>query len=97
MSKKIYLCRHAQAEHNVSEDYSIHDAPLTPLGRMQAINLAKDTRLNEHRPQIQLVVSSGLKRTLQTTKLGWMQTVNQLGGLGKVVVLPQLQGQVFLL
>ena len=36
MAKTIYLVRHAQAEHNVAEDWSIADAPLTALGRQQA-------------------------------------------------------------
>ncbi|KDN39392.1 phosphoglycerate mutase-like protein [Tilletiaria anomala UBC 951] len=91
MSKKIYLCRHAQAEHNVADDYSIPDAPLTALGKSQAAALAQDARLNGIRDEIQLVVSSALKRTLQTTKMGWPQTVAHTGGLGKVICLPQLQ------
>jgi broad specificity phosphatase PhoE len=38
-----------------------------------------------------LIVSSPLKRTLQTTYLGWAPAIQRLGGLGKVICLPQAQ------
>lgn len=87
-NSRLILTRHAQAEHNVDLDYSIPDAPLTPLGKKQAASLAR--LIPELQQQADLVVSSPLKRTLQTTKLGWGPAVERLG-LDKVVLLPQAQ------
>ena len=39
----------------------------------------------------ELIVSSPLRRTLQTTALGWAPAVARLGGPRRVVVLPQAQ------
>lgn len=39
----------------------------------------------------QVILSSALKRTLQSTKIGYAPAIERLGGLGKVVLLPQLQ------
>ncbi|KAI5868306.1 hypothetical protein GGS23DRAFT_592090 [Durotheca rogersii] len=50
---RIILVRHAQAEHNVDCDYSIPDARLTPLGRLQAAELAR--RLGELQGAVDLV------------------------------------------
>ncbi|KAF9076121.1 phosphoglycerate mutase-like protein [Rhodocollybia butyracea] len=69
MSKVIHLTRHAQAEHNVNEDYDILDAPLTPLGRHQAEELF--TKTGDLQASADLLVSSPLKRTLQTTIIGY--------------------------
>lgn len=38
-----------------------------------------------------VIISSPLKRTLQTTYLGWAPAIERLGGLKKVVCLPQAQ------
>jgi len=89
--KRIYLTRHAQAEHNVAEDYSIHDAPLTALGRQQAAQLHEDTK-DTIQQTAQLLVTSGLRRTLSTTVIGYATLRKRLQAEGKpVVVLPQLQ------
>ncbi|GAB7360981.1 hypothetical protein MBLNU230_g0964t1 [Neophaeotheca triangularis] len=88
-NSKIFLTRHAQAEHNVDLDYSIPDAPLTPLGKKQATALAP--RVAHLSDKIDLVASSPLMRTLQTTKLGWGDAVERLGGLKKVALLPEAQ------
>ncbi|KAJ3783378.1 histidine phosphatase superfamily [Lentinula aff. detonsa] len=69
MSKVIHLTRHAQAEHNVDEDYSIPDPPLTPLGRRQSEELYTQTA--ELQQSADLLVTSPLKRTLQTTIIGY--------------------------
>lgn len=85
----VVICRHSQATHNVADDYSLPDAPLTDLGKIQA------SKLPEFVPQLQqqidLVISSPLKRTLQTTLRGWGPAVQKLGGPRKVICLPQLQ------
>lgn len=40
---------------------------------------------------IELVASSALKRTLQTTLIGWSEAVARLGGRGSIAAMPQLQ------
>lgn len=88
-TSRILLCRHSQAEHNVDLDYSIPDAPLTPLGKKQSAALQK--KIADLYASVDLVVSSPLRRTLQSTKLGWGPAVDRLGGLRAVVCLPQAQ------
>ncbi|KAI0915458.1 hypothetical protein AcW1_003979 [Taiwanofungus camphoratus] len=89
--KRIYLTRHAQAEHNVEEDYTIHDAPLTKRGREQAASLHVDTQ-NTIQKSAELLVTSGLRRTLSTTVIGYATLKKRLEAEGKaVIVLPQLQ------
>ncbi|KAI0478505.1 histidine phosphatase superfamily [Xylariaceae sp. FL0804] len=90
-NSRLFLTRHAQAEHNVDLDYSIPDAPLTPLGKRQASSLAR--QIPELQAAAELVVTSPLRRTLQTTSLGWAPAVARLGGPrgGAVVCLPAAQ------
>ncbi|CDO70302.1 hypothetical protein BN946_scf184370.g3 [Trametes cinnabarina] len=89
--KRIYLLRHAEAEHNVSENYSIKDARLTPRGRQQAAKLNEHTK-HTVQQSAHLLVSSGLRRTLSTTVLAFPALRKRLEAAGKpVVVLPQLQ------
>ncbi|KAH9927870.1 histidine phosphatase superfamily [Amylocystis lapponica] len=89
--KRIYLTRHAQAEHNVAEDYSIPDAPLTALGRKQAASLHADTQ-NTIQTSAELLVTSALRRTLTTTVIGYASLKKRLEAEGKpVIALPQLQ------
>lgn len=70
MSKILHLTRHAEAEHNVDLDYSIPDAPLTELGREQAARLNGLT-IQTIQQTADLLVSSPLSRTLQTTIIGF--------------------------
>ncbi|KAI0022392.1 histidine phosphatase superfamily [Xylariomycetidae sp. FL0641] len=88
-NSRIFLTRHAQAEHNVGLDYFIADAPLTPLGRKQAASLAR--QIPQLQQEAELVVSSPLRRTMQTTYLGWGPAMERLGGRPAVVLLPQAQ------
>ncbi|KAH9920770.1 histidine phosphatase superfamily [Fomitopsis serialis] len=89
--KRIYLTRHAQAEHNVADDYSIPDAPLTALGREQARNLYEDTK-DTIQTTAELLVTSGLRRTMSTAIIGYAALRKRSEAAGKaVVVLPQLQ------
>ncbi|PWN89482.1 phosphoglycerate mutase-like protein [Acaromyces ingoldii] len=88
-TSRILLCRHSQAEHNVDLDYSIPDAPLTALGKKQSAALQK--QIAGLYDSVDVVVSSPLRRTLQSTKLGWGPAVERLGGISKVVCLPQAQ------
>jgi broad specificity phosphatase PhoE len=105
-NSRIILTRHAQAEHNVDLDYTseqnerhifentqltqttVPDAPLTSLGKKQAKAMAPQVaKLQE---QADVVVSSPLKRTLQTTKLAWGPAVERLG-IENVICLPEAQ------
>ncbi|KAI0539514.1 histidine phosphatase superfamily [Xylaria digitata] len=86
---RIIIIRHAQAEHNVFYDYSIPDAPLTALGKRQAAALS--LRVSTLQQEADLIISSPLRRTLQTTRLGWAPAIERLGGIGKVICLPELQ------
>ncbi|OSD01698.1 phosphoglycerate mutase-like protein [Trametes coccinea BRFM310] len=89
--KRIYLTRHAEAEHNVSENYTIKDARLTPRGRKQAANLNEATK-DTVQQSAELLVTSGLRRTLSTTVLGFPALRSRLEAAGKpILVLPQLQ------
>jgi len=61
-TKDIHLIRHGQALHNVSENWSIPDPILTDLGNFQASNL----RNTFHNISVNLIVTSPLRRTIQT-------------------------------
>ncbi|KAJ3808108.1 histidine phosphatase superfamily [Lentinula aff. lateritia] len=92
MAKVIHFTRHAQAEHNVDEDYFIPDAPLTPLGRRQAEELYSQT--TELQQSADLLVTSPLKRTLQTTIIGYRGLRARLESQNSpkpIVVLSRLQ------
>ncbi|RPD62147.1 phosphoglycerate mutase-like protein [Lentinus tigrinus ALCF2SS1-7] len=89
--KHIYLTRHAEAEHNVHDDYSIRDAPLTLRGRQQAAQLHQATKDNVQ-TIAQLLVTSALRRTLSTTVIGYKELRKRLEAEGKpIIILPQLQ------
>lgn len=62
---------------------------MTPLGKQQSARLPSLTQDLQSRAQV--ILSSALKRTLQSTKIGYAPAVERLGGLSKVVLLPQLQ------
>ncbi|ORX35637.1 histidine phosphatase superfamily [Kockovaella imperatae] len=92
-AKKLYLTRHAQAEHNVDEDWSIADAPLTPLGQNQS------KRLNElSQGTIQktadLLVSSPMRRPLETLLLGYPELKTRLEAEGKPVIILDILQEV---
>ncbi|EUC60771.1 histidine phosphatase family containing protein [Rhizoctonia solani AG-3 Rhs1AP] len=88
-SKRVYLLRHGQAEHNVANDFSIHDALLTPAGRQQCIDFAQANPDFQNEPQV--ILTSAFRRTLSTTLLAMPQAFERLMPQGKVILLPQLQ------
>ncbi|RYO92414.1 hypothetical protein DL766_000384 [Monosporascus sp. MC13-8B] len=89
-NSRIILVRHGQAEHNVSLDYSIPDAPLTPLGRKQAVALAR--AIPDLQAEAELIAASPLRRTLQTALLGFGPALARLGGAPRgLVCVPQAQ------
>lgn len=71
-------------------DHTVPDAPLTALGKKQSAALAP--QIPELQNSVDVIISSALKRTLQSTKLGWGPAVDRLG-IGNVICLPQAQGR----
>ncbi len=70
---------------------SVHDAPLTHRGRQQAAQLNQATK-DTTQAVAELLVTSGLRRTLSTTVVGYPELRKRLEAEGKrIVVLPQLQ------
>jgi len=68
----ITLIRHGQAHHNVGLKHHLPDPCLTPLGEAQCDELSKEF---PSEPPVDLIVSSPLKRTIQTTLLGFKKQV----------------------
>lgn len=86
MSPIIHCVRHGQGVHNLSHaNHHLPDPELTPLGEEQARSLcAKYPKL----ANVQLIVSSPLRRTLQTALLAFP---SQLEGGLQVLALPEMQ------
>ncbi|KAF5245989.1 hypothetical protein FANTH_7079 [Fusarium anthophilum] len=86
MPKIIHLVRHGQAVHNLGEANNVlPDTDLTPLGQEQARSLiSKHPEL----ANVDLIVSSPLRRTLQTTLLAFSSQLER--GL-QIVALPEVQ------
>ncbi|KAI1438428.1 phosphoglycerate mutase-like protein [Xylaria sp. CBS 124048] len=66
MPPTLILIRHAQAEHNASQDYDIHDPSLTALGHQQCAELREDLMANSLVQQAELILTSPMRRTIQT-------------------------------
>lgn len=70
MAPTLLLIRHAQALHNVASDWSIHDPPLSKLGEDQCKELQESLKNSEIASQVELIVVSSMRRTLQTASMG---------------------------
>lgn len=70
MPPTLVLIRHAQALHNVASDYSLHDPVLSELGERQCADLAESLKKEKIANEVELVVVSPMRRTLQTAQLG---------------------------
>ncbi|KAI0407553.1 phosphoglycerate mutase-like protein [Xylaria palmicola] len=66
MPPTLILIRHAQAEHNETKDYSLHDPSLTELGREQCAELRKGLMEDPLAQQAELIITSPMRRTIQT-------------------------------
>jgi broad specificity phosphatase PhoE len=66
----------------------VPDAPLTALGQKQSAALAP--QIPDLQQEVDLIVTSALTRTLQSTKLGWAPAIERLG-IENVICLPQAQ------
>jgi len=84
--KLITLVRHGEAYHNVGEKYHLHDPYLTELGESQC-RLMRGKFPQEPAPT--LIVSSPLKRTLQTAIIGFAPFISS--GKVPVTVMAELQ------
>ncbi|WVR06820.1 hypothetical protein IAU60_003856 [Kwoniella sp. DSM 27419] len=85
-SKRIHLTRHAQAEHNVDFDYTIPDARLTELGKKQSRELHQLSKDGVQKTA-ELLVSSPMRRPMETMLLGYPDLKARLESQGKPVIL----------
>lgn len=74
MPPTLLLVRHAQALHNATSDWSIPDPRLTELGEQQCRELQESLKNTDIADQVELIVVSAMRRTLQTADigLGWL-------------------------
>lgn len=70
MPPTLLLIRHAQALHNATSDWSIHDPPLSKLGEEQCKELQESLKNSQIANQVELIVISPMRRTLQTASIG---------------------------
>ncbi|KAI1079793.1 phosphoglycerate mutase-like protein [Whalleya microplaca] len=74
MPPTLILVRHAQALHNATADYTIHDPELSELGHEQCAKLRKSLIEHPLAQQAELVIVSPMRRTLQTAlrSIDWL-------------------------
>ncbi|KAH7395519.1 histidine phosphatase superfamily [Cadophora sp. MPI-SDFR-AT-0126] len=97
MAGHIHVIRHAEAIHNITKDFTLPDPALTPLGKTQASALSQNF---QHSNKIGLIISSPLRRTIQTTLLAFPHVLDKsyyapgTGGVSngaKLILDPKLQ------
>jgi broad specificity phosphatase PhoE len=64
VKKRVYFIRHGQSKGNINKVFQNTDDPLTELGRIQALSVAKKTASFK----AEVVLSSPLSRALETAK-----------------------------
>ncbi|KAF1950694.1 phosphoglycerate mutase-like protein [Byssothecium circinans] len=79
MPPTLLLIRHAQALHNVASDWSLHDPPLSELGEQQCKELEESLKNSEIGNQVELIVVSAMRRTLQTASIGVEWLIKERG------------------
>ncbi|KAI4723779.1 PGAM-domain-containing protein [Aureobasidium sp. EXF-10728] len=84
--RTLYFVRHAQGEHNAQHDDSIPDALLTPHGKSQCRDLSASF---SHHDSVALIVSSPLRRALQTAVHAFTPALHRDGV--KVLLQPMAQ------
>ncbi|KAH0284259.1 phosphoglycerate mutase family protein-like protein [Aureobasidium namibiae CBS 147.97] len=84
--KSLRFVRHAQGEHNAKHDDSIPDAILTPHGKSQCHDLSTSFA---HHDSVALIVSSPLRRALQTSVHAFAPALQKEGV--KVLLQPMAQ------
>jgi broad specificity phosphatase PhoE len=70
MPPKLLLIRHAQALHNVDGDWSFRDPKLSELGEQQSRELHKSLKESKIGNEVEVIVVSAMRRTLQTATIG---------------------------
>jgi broad specificity phosphatase PhoE len=70
MPPTLVLIRHAQALHNVAGDWSFHDPKLSELGEQQSRELHESLKTSAVGNEVELIVVSAMRRTLQTATIG---------------------------
>jgi broad specificity phosphatase PhoE len=86
VARTIHCIRHGQGLHNISyANHDLQDPQLTPFGEQQCRDIAATFPFHN---QIELVVTSPLRRTIRTALLGFAPEVTR--GV-QVLALPQLQ------
>ncbi len=76
MPPTVLLIRHAQALHNISNDWTLRDPPLSPLGIQQCASLQSSLASKSIGQEIDLIIASAMRRTLQTAVLGLSFLIN---------------------
>ena len=79
MPPTLLLIRHAQALHNESSDWSIHDPKLTKLGEQQCRELQESLKNTKIADEVELIVVSPMRRTLQTADIGLEWLIKEKG------------------
>jgi broad specificity phosphatase PhoE len=74
MEAKIHVVRHAESVHNVDKDFSRLDPELTLSGRQQAEILGRTFPFSD---TVGLIITSPLRRTIQTTLLSFTNVLNK--------------------
>ncbi|KAF2744651.1 phosphoglycerate mutase family protein-like protein [Sporormia fimetaria CBS 119925] len=74
MSPRLYLVRHAQGFHNSTRDLTLLDPVLTEKGKGQCRDLRNSF---QHHSEIDLVLTSPLRRTIQTAALSFGPTLSR--------------------
>ena len=89
MPPVIHCVRHAQGAHSLSHtNHSMLDPELTPLGEVQCANLCSLLAEQQKHENIGLIVSSPLRRAIQTALVAFKPLVDR--GY-KVLALPGIQ------
>jgi broad specificity phosphatase PhoE len=70
MPPTLVLIRHAQALHNATGDWSFRDPKLTELGEKQSQELHESLKASKIGNEVDLIVVSAMRRTLQTATIG---------------------------
>jgi hypothetical protein len=74
MAAKIHVVRHAESVHNIDKDFSRLDPALTLAGRQQAQILGGTFPFQD---TIGLIITSPLRRTIQTTLLAFTNVLDK--------------------
>ncbi|KAK9311913.1 histidine phosphatase superfamily [Lipomyces starkeyi] len=99
MAGRVHLVRHTESVHNVDHDFTRLDPELTFLGRHQAEDIGRSFTFSD---EVGLIVTSPLRRTIETTLLAFSNTLDKryfdvasgkgITGGAELILDPDLQG-----